>query len=331
MKRLSALFVTLILMFTLVMNVSAQANDSIWLTVSTTSFKTGETVKVLLNAASATPIQGFTFQVRYDPACLKPVNASSPITGMNGLPLPQLSGLVDGSYASTTPVTVNGALAEIRFVTLGACNTNLTLESAALAIRTAEGFAAPLANVMIGEKNIALIVDKEVVAAQAAEPETGSLLPLDPPAESKSNLTGWLVGLFVVMILGSVTFVGLKMFRAKAVKKGSTPSRASSKKQAVAPTQTAVLYMKHGPQAGKSFPLSNLPVLIGSNPHNDICLNDPYIIDQHARIFANNNTFYLMDLGGETVINGKTIQKSSVILKPGDVVRLGKRSLFVFG
>jgi hypothetical protein len=38
-----------------------------------------------------------------------------------------------------------------------------------------------------------------------------------------------------------------------------------------------------------------------------------------------------MDLGGETVINGKTIQKSSVILKPGDVVRLGKRSLFVFG
>ncbi|MFT3890163.1 MAG: FHA domain-containing protein [Anaerolineales bacterium] len=187
-----------------------------------------------------------------------------------------------------------------------------------------------MSNVTIGEKNIALIVDKEVVAAQAAEPETGSVLPLDPPAESKSNLTGWLVGLFVVVILASVTFVVLKMFLAKGGKKdGRTPYKASAKKQT--PTQTAMLYMKHGPQAGKSFPLNHLPVLIGSNPHNDICINDPHIIDQHARIFANNNTFYLMDLGGETVINGKAIQKSSVILKPGDVVRLGKRSLFVFG
>ncbi|MFT3890162.1 MAG: cohesin domain-containing protein [Anaerolineales bacterium] len=126
MKRISALFVTLMLAFTLVVNVNAQSNDSIWLTASTTSFKTGETVKVMLNATSAAPIQGFTFQVRYDPACLKPVNASSPIAGMNGLQLPQLTGQVDGSYASTTPVAINGALAEIRFVTLGACNTNLT-------------------------------------------------------------------------------------------------------------------------------------------------------------------------------------------------------------
>src|SRR5512141_150033 len=162
MKRLTALFLTLILACTLVANVSAQSNDSIWLTATTTSYKTGETVKVTLNAISATPVQGFTFQVRYDPACLKPVNASSPITGMNGLPLPQLTGLVDGSYASTTPLTVNGALAEIRFVTLGACQTNLTLESAALAIRTSAGLAAPLAGVTIGEKNIALMVDKEV-------------------------------------------------------------------------------------------------------------------------------------------------------------------------
>lgn len=321
MKRLTALFLTLILACTLVANVSAQSNDSIWLTATTAAYKTGETVKVTLNAISATPIQGFTFQVRYDPACLKPVNASSSITGMNGLPLPQLTGLVDGSYASTTPQTVNGALAEIRFVTLGACQTNLTLESAALAIRTAEGFAAPLAGVTIGEKNIALTVDKEVVAAQATEPETGSMLPLDPPAATKSGVSTWLIGLFVVMILAAVTFVVAKMLLARV----GTPSKKQT------PSQTAMLYMKHGPQAGRSFTLSKLPVLIGRDPQNDICIDDPHVIDQHARIFASNNTFYLMDLGGETVINGKTIQKSSVILKPGDVVRLGKRSLFVFG
>jgi len=324
MKRFSALFLALILAFNIVANVSAQSTDSIWLTATTTTYKTGETVKVMLNAASATPIQGFTFQIRYDPACLKPVNASSPITGMNGLPLPQLTGLVDGSYASTTPQTVNGALAEIRFVTLGACQTNLTLESAALAIRSAEGFAAPVAGVTIGEKNIALVVDKEVVAAQAAESESGSMLPLEPPA-AKSGPSVWLIGLLAVLVIGvAAAFGASKLLLTKA--------EPTQKKQTPSPTaQTAVLYMKHGPQAGKSFTLSKLPVLIGRDPQNDICLNDPHVIDQHARIFAANNTFYLMDLGGETVINGKTIIKSSVILKPGDVVRLGKRSLFVFG
>jgi len=38
---------------------------------------------------------------------------------------------VDGSYASTTPQTVNGVLAEVRFTALQGCQTGLYLESAA--------------------------------------------------------------------------------------------------------------------------------------------------------------------------------------------------------
>lgn len=321
MKRFSILFLALFLSFNIVANVGAQSTDSIWLTANTTAYKTGETVKVTLNAASATPIQGFTFQIRYDPACLKPVNASSSVSGMNGLPLPQLTGQVDGSYASTTPQLVNGALAEIRFVTLGACQTNLTLESAALAVRSPEGFAVPLAGVSLGETNIALAIDKEVVAAQAAEPETGSLLSLEPPVVTKSGISGWLIGLVVIVVLAGVAFVAFRMLRSK---------RGTPAKQQKA-SQKAVLYMKHGPQAGKSFALDKTPILIGRDPQSDICINDPHVIDQHARIFTANNTYYLLDLGGETVINGRIIHKISVILKPGDVVRLGKRSLFVFG
>ena len=321
MKRFSTLFLALFLAFKIVANVGAQSTDSIWLTANTTAYKTGETVKVTLNAASATPIQGFTFQIRYDPACLKPVNASSSVAGMNGLPLPQLTGQVDGSYASTTPQLVNGALAEIRFVTLGACQTNLTLESAALAVRSPEGFAVPLAGVSLGETNIALAIDKEVVATQAAEPETGSLLSLEPPVVTKSGISGWLIGLVVIVVLAGVAFVAFRMLR---------PKRGTPAKQQKA-SQKAVLYMKHGPQAGKSFALDKTPILIGRDPQSDICINDPHVIDQHARIFTANNTYYLLDLGGETVINGRIIHKISVILKPGDVVRLGKRSLFVFG
>src|SRR5262245_36503439 len=149
MKPITSFIVAIVLALTIAINVNAraaaQAAESIWLTVNATTYKTGETVAVTLNASSTTPIQGFTFQIRYDPDCLKPINAVSPVPGMNGLPLPQLIGQVDGSYASTTPQTINGMLAEIRFVTLGGCKTNLTLESEALAIRNAEGIAAPLA------------------------------------------------------------------------------------------------------------------------------------------------------------------------------------------
>ncbi len=321
MKLFRVFVLTTILLSAIVANVSAQSPDSIWLTATTTSYKTGETVKVTLNAESATPIQGFTFQIRYDPACLQPVNASSPITGMNGLPLPQVSGLVDGSYASTTPQTVNGVLAEIRFTTLGGCQTGLTLESAALAIRTTEGFAAPLPGVAISGKSIALMIDKETVGAQPAEPETGSVLPLDVPPVTRSGISGWLIGLVIALIFAGIGFATYRLIRIKPgiTHKGQRVSR------------TATLYMKHGPQAGRSYTLNKLPCLIGRDPQNDICLNDPHVIGQHARIFASNNVFYLMDLGGETVINGKMVRKSSVILKPGDVVRLGKRSLFVFG
>ncbi len=320
MKSVTAFVLAFIFTVAATMNASAQSVESIWLTANTTAYKTGETVIATVNGASATPIQGFTFQIRYDPVCLKPINASSTVPGMNGLPLPQLSGLVDGSYASTTPQTVNGVLAEIHFEALKGCQTNLTLESAALAIRNAAGFAAPLAGVTIGEKNISFAIDKEVVTAQPEAPVTGALLPLTPPAETKSFKFGWIIGLLAAVFVLGCMFIIFKYFRlgSNGVQKESSSA-------------SAMLHMKHGPQAGKSFVLNRLPCGIGRDPQNEICLNDPHIMGQHARIFAANDDYYLMDLSGNTFINGQAVRKSSVVLKPGDVVRLGKSALFVFG
>lgn len=303
-------------------NVNAQSAESIWLTASTTAYKTGETVIVNVNAISATPIQGFTFQIRYDPACLKPINAASTIPGMNGLPLPQLIGQVDGSYASTTPQMVNGVLAEVRFEALGGCQTNLMLESAALAIRNPEGFAAPLASVTIGEKNVALNIDKEVVTADNVQPASGSILPLEPPAPVKKGMLSWMFGLLALVFLAGVAFLSLQLFRNR------NRMVVARKRSDLSPV--AMLHVKHGPQAGKSFALNKLPCVIGRDPWNDICINDPHISGEHARIFAANNDYYLMDLSGNTFLNGQAIKKNSVVLKSGDVVRLGKSALFVF-
>ena len=212
MKRITACVLAILLSLVVVVNVGAQTPETIWLTAPATSYKTGETVFVTVNAASATPIQGFTFQIRYDPACLRPVNASSPTPGMNGLPLPQLTGLVDGSYASTTPQIVNGVLAEVRFTALKGCQTSLTLDGAALAIRNAEGFAAPLVSVLVGERNVSLVVDTEAGVSQAAQPESGSILPLDPPAAER-GLAGWIIGMLIVLVFGGIGLGAYKVFR----------------------------------------------------------------------------------------------------------------------
>ncbi len=311
----------LAIVFTLVtvINGNAQTAESIWLTANTTAYKTGETVTVVVNATSATPIQGFTFQIRYDPACLRPVNASSTVPGMNALPLPQISGLADGSYASTSPQTVNGVLAEVRFTALKGCQTNLILESAALAIRNESGFAAALPGVTVDEKNVALIIDKEVVDVQATEPVSGAVLPLDPPVLAP-KVNGWIIALLALLVIGAM-FGAFKLFRIVST---TAPKMSAS-------SQTPTLQIKHGPQAGKSFALNKLPCYIGRDPINEICLNDPHVISQHVKIYTANNGYYLMDLGGETFVNGRAIRKSSASLKPGDVVRLGKSALFVFG
>jgi hypothetical protein len=324
MKRIVALTFAFISALAFVINASAQTNESIWLTANTTAYKTGETVIVSLNASSAVSIQGFTFQIRYDPSCLQPVDASSPLPGMNGLPLPQLTGLVDGSYASTIPQTVNGVLAEIRFTALKGCQTALYLESAALAIRNAEGFAAPLSGMSIGERNVSLSVDNEVGVSQSSQPE-GSILPLSPP-KADQGIPGWIViiGIMFVVLVGLLMLGAFVLFRIGTTRKAKTSKPARG-------TRKAALHIKHGPQAGKSFILNRFPILIGRDPYNDICINDPYVINRHAQIYSERNGYYLRDLGGGTFINGRSVKSSTVALNPGDVVRLGKSFLFVFG
>ncbi len=210
MKNTKSLFLALIFFFLSVKAVSAQTSESIWLEASTTAYKTEEIVTVRLNGASSTPIQGFTFQIRYDPNCLKPIHASSPISGMNGLQLPQEVGLVDASFASTTPQTALGVLAEVTFQALGGCQTELYLESAALAVRNASGFAVPLPGITLGEKNIPLNIDKTVGDAQ--EPALlGAPLSLEPTASANNQSPDWaaaiavsllfLVGMAVVVVI----------------------------------------------------------------------------------------------------------------------------------
>jgi len=162
MKIFSALMLFVALSLASVFAVSAQTAETLWIQTNTTAYKTGETVTVMINGITATPIQGFTAQIRYDPACLQPINSTSPISGMNGLAVPQALGLADVSFASTTPQTANGVLAEVRFTALKGCQTSLVVETAALVIRNESGFAAPITGVKVDQNAIALNIDSAV-------------------------------------------------------------------------------------------------------------------------------------------------------------------------
>lgn len=212
MKHITLLAISLVFVFSIVSGVGAQSAESIWLAANGVAYKTGETVIVTVNAVSSTPVQGFTFQIRYDPACLQPVNAASPIQSMNGLSLPQTDGLVDASFASTTPQPVNGVLAEVHFLTLAGCQTNLLLESAGLAIRNASGFAAPLPGVTIGEKNIALNIDSALGEAQVEQPLLGTPLALGPAQSSNAGSPGWVTALWIILAVVGGTVVVMFIF-----------------------------------------------------------------------------------------------------------------------
>ena len=224
MKYTNALALALVLILSIVTSVGAQSAESIWLATNTLAYKTGETVIVTVNAASATPIQGFTFQIRYDPACLQPKNASSPIQSMNGLSLPQTEGLVDASFASTTPQTINGVLAEVHFLTLAGCQTNLTLESAGLAIRNASGFAAPLPGVTIGEKNIILNIDSAIGESQADQPLLGTPLALGPAQPTNTGSRSWTTALWIILaVVGGTIGIMLVFYRLWQSRSADTP------------------------------------------------------------------------------------------------------------
>ncbi len=211
MKKTFAIILSFVFALTAFSAVGAQAGDTIWLAAPVTSFKTGETVVVTVNAISGTPVQGLTFQIRYDPACLKPVSVVSPLPGMNGLPLPQTPGLLDATFASGAPQSASGILSEARFEALAQCDSVITLESAALAIRNEAGFASPLGGVTLGERNIPVKISAEKGVSQLPSPVAGGTPLSFNETSSERQFPSWLIILFSLLagVIGVLVAVNL--------------------------------------------------------------------------------------------------------------------------
>ena len=208
MRKLSLIITFVILSLLSVDAVHAQASESLWIQTNTTAYKTNETVTVTVNGVSTMPIQGFTAQIRYDPSCLQPENGTSPISGMNGLAVPQQAGLADVSFASTTPQTANGILAELRFKALKGCQTSLTIDTAALVVRSEAGLAVPLPGINIDQTPLMLQIDNTEGSPQpqVADPSALPLTPANAPVPFSINwrMIGFvaLAAILIVVVMG---------------------------------------------------------------------------------------------------------------------------------
>ena len=342
MKYLTAIFLALLLGLGAIPGVAAQAAGTIWMETSQQSYAAADTIIITVNATAAAPIQGFTFQLRYDPACLQPAIPTTLLSGMNYMSVPQSSGLVDAIFASTTPLTVNGAMAEVQFTALASCQqTTLTLENASLAVLDASGMAVPLPGISLGASSLVLSVGgaaasvlqptsivaanptHTIESASTSMPEV-NLTPSSAPATSSlfNTLLILLAGLVGFIFLIGLIIILWFIFRRRQPS-ASSPGAAR---------KFPALFIKRGPQAGTTLPLVRFPCRIGSDPENEICLNDSRISPAHAEIFADQTGYTLVDLGSQygTYLNGRLIQDQQIRLKAGDVLRLGG-VLLVFG
>jgi hypothetical protein len=142
----------------------------------------------------------------------------------------------------------------------------------------------------------------------------------EAPPPPSSAIPSWLVILLSAILGGGAIFWFFRLLR-----KGKNPAVSKA-----APSRAATLQINGGPHAGKIFRLRKLPCRIGRDPRNELCFEDPFISSQHARIFVENNGYYLADLGGGTFINEMAVNKSIAALRTGDRVRLGRNVTFTF-
>jgi NADPH-dependent 2,4-dienoyl-CoA reductase/sulfur reductase-like enzyme/pSer/pThr/pTyr-binding forkhead associated (FHA) protein len=91
------------------------------------------------------------------------------------------------------------------------------------------------------------------------------------------------------------------------------------------------LEVRSGPSSGLTFALPEQPILIGSAPHCAVCLNDPTLAPEHARLFAAGaGAHALSDLGGPsgTFLRGARLPPGGqVVLADGEWLRLGSVDL----
>lgn len=132
------------------------------------------------------------------------------------------------------------------------------------------------------------------------------------------------LGILYIFIARAVRAIYLELKPAKApapARAAPPPARQQSRRGKKAPSKVAVV---EGPQSGKTFNLDQ-ELTIGRSDKSTLVLDDTYVSQVHARIFARGDSYMVEDLGSTngTYLNRRRITSPSE-LQRGDRVKIGK-------
>lgn len=99
-----------------------------------------------------------------------------------------------------------------------------------------------------------------------------------------------------------------------------------------APAGSALIVVKHGPNAGARFALDRRALAAGRHLNSDIYLDDVTVSRKHAEFRSADGEFRLVDVGSlnGTYLNRKPVQ--SAVLSNGDEIQIGNfRLMFLIG
>jgi pSer/pThr/pTyr-binding forkhead associated (FHA) protein len=96
------------------------------------------------------------------------------------------------------------------------------------------------------------------------------------------------------------------------------------------PTDTAVLIVRSGPQAGDRFALGDGTIRLGRHPDSEIMLDDITVSRRHASITRTADGYVVTDAGSlnGTYLNQERIDQA--LLHHGDELQVGKFRLVLF-
>jgi pSer/pThr/pTyr-binding forkhead associated (FHA) protein len=134
-----------------------------------------------------------------------------------------------------------------------------------------------------------------------------------------SALKYGLLALLFLFIWRSMRWVvrGLNVDRAAGGRSGA--------KGAAAPAPVPTTMVVYPPDGGRprTFRMA-ASMVVGRAPECEIRLEDTYVSQQHARVFAKRETWYLEDLGSTngTFVNDQKLAAPALV-QPGDRIRIG--------
>ncbi len=153
------------------------------------------------------------------------------------------------------------------------------------------------------------------------------------------TLTVVRLGLLVLMWLFIFSIVGVlrsDLYGTRIVTRapsGGGRDGGRGRREKVRPTASApprskksftVLAVTEGPMRGTTVPLKESGVLLGRNPECTLVLDDDYASGRHARVYYDDKSWYVEDLGSTngTHVNGERIS-SPTPLSSGSQLRIG--------